>query len=248
MAFRDSPAAEGLAEGRPSARRDPARLYSAVLAASSVAFLAIAASVLFWASADRLDVHAVSWVRRTAPDFLVDAMEVVTYAGSAVFLGPLAVLAGLLLVRRGRPEAAVFVSAAFVGSLLVSQSLKALFQRGRPELEDPFVQLTTYAFPSGHSFGATATYGALALVLASAAVERRHRVTLLSSATALIFVIGASRVILGRHYTLDVLAGVAGGVALVSALLLLLGRSRRRGLRVELFAGYQQPQGPGLDP
>ncbi|MDQ3122741.1 MAG: phosphatase PAP2 family protein, partial [Actinomycetota bacterium] len=158
------------------------------------------------------------------------------------------VLAGLLLVRRGRPEAAVFVSAAFVGSLLVSQSLKALFQRGRPELEDPFVQLTTYAFPSGHSFGATATYGALALVLASAAVERCHRVTLLSSATALIFVIGASRVILGRHYTLDVLAGVAGGVALVSALLLLLGRSRRRGLRVELFAGYQQPQGPGLDP
>ncbi len=53
--------------------------------------------------------------------------------------------------------------------------------------------------------------------------------------------------ILGRHYTLDVLAGVAGGVALLSGLLLVLGRSRRRGLRFELFAGDEQPQRAGLD-
>ena len=53
--------------------------------------------------------------------------------------------------------------------------------------------------------------------------------------------------ILGRHFTLDVLAGVAGGVALLSALLLVLGRSRRRGLRLELFARDEQPQRAGLD-
>ncbi len=236
----------GLAEARPL-RLDPARLYAAVLAVSSAAFVAVAASVLFWASADRLDVRAVNWVRRTAPDFLVELMQVVTYAGSAVFLGPLAVCAGLLLVRRGRSGAAIFVVAAFAGSLFLSQALKALFQRGRPELEDPFVQLTTYAFPSGHSFSAAATYGALALVLASTAAERRHRVSLVAIALALILVIGGSRVVLGRHYTLDVLAGIAGGVALVSALLLALERSRRPGLRLELFAGDQQPQRPGLD-
>ena len=227
--------------------RDPARLYAAVLAVSSAVFVALAAAVLFWASADRLDIRAVNWVRRTAPDLLVDVMQAVTYAGSAVFLGPLAVLAGLLLVWRGRSGAAIFVVAAFAGSLLLSQSLKALFQRGRPELEDPFVQLTTYAFPSGHSFSATATYGALALVLASAVAERRHRVGLLVSAGALIFVIAGSRVILGRHYALDVLAGIAGGIALVSALLLVLERSRRPGLRVELFVGKQQAQRTGVD-
>ena len=210
-------------------------------------FVAIAGSVLFWASADRLDVRAVNWVRRTAPDLLVDAMEVVTYAGSAVVLGPLVVLAGLLLVRQGRRGAAIFVVSAFAGSVIVSQSLKALFQRGRPELEDPFVQLTTYAFPSGHSFSATATFGALALVLAATAVERRHRLVVLAIAAALIIVVAASRVILGRHYTLDVLAGVAGGVALLSGLLLVLGRSRRRGLRFELFAGDEQPQRARLD-
>jgi len=229
--------------------RDPGRLYATALAASTAAFAALAAAVLFWAGADRLDVRAVNWVQRTVPDVLVETMQVVTYAGSAVVLGPLVILAGLLLVWRGRPGAAVFVIAAFAGSQFLSQALKALFQRGRPELEDPFVQLTTYAFPSGHSFGATATYGALALVLASAAVERRHRVGVLASAATVIFLIGASRVILGRHYALDVLAGIAGGVALLSALLLALGRSRRGGLRLELFSGgRQQPQRSGLDP
>ena len=227
--------------------RDPARLYAVALAISSMVFVAIAGSVLFWASADRLDVRAVNWVRRKAPDLLVDAMEVLTYAGSAVVLCPLVVLAALFLVRQGRSGAAIFVASAFVGSVIVSQSLKALFQRGRPELEDPLVQLTTYAFPSGHSFSATATYGAFALVLATTLVERRHRLVAFAIAAALIFVVAGSRVILGRHFTLDVLAGVAGGVALLSGLLLVLGRSRRRGIRFELFARDEQPQRTGLD-
>ena len=220
--------------------RDPTRLYAAVLAFSSAAFVIVAASVLFWERADRLDVRAANWVQRTVPDVLVEMMQVVTYAGSAVVLGPLVILAGLLFVWRGRPGATIFVIAAFAGSQISSQGLKALFQRGRPELEDPFVQLTTYAFPSGHSFGATATFGALALVLASTAVNRHSRVGLLAGAAALIFVIGASRVILGRHYALDVIAGIAGGVALLSALLLVLDRGRSDGLRLDLFSGRRQ--------
>lgn len=241
MTLRDSLHAErGLAEARPL-ERDPGRLYALVLAASTAAFAALAAAVLFWEDADRLDVRAVNWVQRTAPEVLVDVMTVVTYAGSAVLLGPLVILAGLVFVWRGRPAAAIFVIAAFAGSQFLSQGLKALFQRGRPELEDPFVQLTTYAFPSGHAFGATATYGSLALVLGSVAMARSTRVGLLVAAAALVFVIAASRVVLGRHYTLDVLAGIAGGIALLSALLLVLDRSGLR-FRLGLFpSGHQQP-------
>lgn len=227
---------------------DPRRSYAVVLALSTAAFAALAAAVLFWASAVRLDVRVVNWVQRIVPDVLVDVMGVVTYAGSAVFLGPLVILAGLLFVWHGLPGATIFVVAAFAGSQILSQALKAVFQRGRPELEDPFVQLTTYAFPSGHSFGATATYGALAVVLMSAAVEKRYRVGLFTSAAALILVIGASRVVLGRHYTLDVLAGIAGGVALVSALLFVFDRNRSGSLRLDLATGGdQQPQRSGLD-
>ena len=221
-------------------------MYVAVLALSTTAFAALAAAVLFWERADRLDVRAVNWVQTTVPDVLVEVMRVVTYAGSAVVLGPLVILAGVVFVWRRRPGAMIFVVAAFAGSQLLSQALKALFQRGRPELQDPLVQLTTYAFPSGHSFGATATYGALAIVLASVAVTARRRVGLLAAAAALVVVVGASRVILGRHYALDVLAGIAGGVALLSALLLVLDRSGS--LRLDLVTGrHQQPQRSGLD-
>ena len=224
-----------------------ARSYAAVLASSAAVFAALAATVLLWERADRLDVRFVNWVHATAPDPLVDVMQVVTYAGSAVLLGPLAILAAALLVRRGLPGAALFVVAAAAGSLLLDQTLKAVFRRARPELEDPFVQLTTYAFPSGHAFEATATYGALALVLASAAADRGRRVGLLALTGAVILVVAASRVIVGAHYLLDVLAGIAGGVALVSGLLLVLGRQRSPALRVMLFPGDEQAQRSGLD-
>ncbi len=223
-------------------------MYAVALAVSAATFAALAAAVLFWEQADRLDVRAVNWVQRTVPDGLVEVMQVVTYAGSAVVLGPLVILIGALLIWRGLSGATVFVIAAFAGSQFASQALKALFQRGRPELEDPLVQLTTYAFPSGHAFGATATYGALALILASVAVTRRTRVVLLVGAGVLIFVIGASRLILGRHYALDVLAGIVGGIALLSALLLVLDRGGLR-FRLTLFStGDQQPQRSRLDP
>jgi len=224
------------------------RVYAVVLAFSTTVFAALAAAVLFWEAADRLDVRFVSWVRRETPDFMVEAMEVLTYLGSAAILGPLAILAGVLLARRGGTGAALLVVAAFAGSQFLGQALKAVFRRGRPEFEDPFVQLTTYAFPSGHAFGATATYGALALALASAASGSRRRAGLLLAAVALIFVVAASRVIVGRHFLLDVSAGISGGIALVSALLLVLQRSRRDGLHLELFSGKEQPQSTGLDP
>lgn len=228
---------------------DPhARSYAAVLASSAAVFAALAATVLVWERVDRLDVRFVNWVHATAPETLVDVMRVATYAGSAVLLGPLAILAAVLLTRRGRPGAAVLVVAATAGSLLLDQTLKAAFRRARPELEDPFVQLTTYAFPSGHAFQATATYGALALVLASVAADRRRRIGLVALAAAVILVVAASRVIVGAHYLLDVFAGMAGGVAVLSGLLLVLGRQRSPTLRVVLFPGDEQAQRSGLDP
>jgi membrane-associated phospholipid phosphatase len=224
-----------------------ARAYAMTFVLSTVLFAALAAAVLFWERAARLDVRFVTWVHTTVPDAVVDAMQVLTYAGSVVILGLLTILAGFAFVRRGRPGAALFVVAALIGSQLLDQALKAGFRRTRPELDEPFVQLTTYAFPSGHAFGATATYGALALVLASAATHRRRRVAVLVVAAALIAVVAASRVILGVHYLLDVAAGVVAGIAWISALLLVLQRTRRFSLRAVPFPGQEQPQRSGLD-
>lgn len=208
-------------------RSRPVRAYAATFALSTATFAVLAAAALAWDEGAEVDVRVVRWVHRSVPDGLVDLMHVLTYLGSSVVLAPLAVVAALVLIRRGLRRAAVFVVTAFVASEAVDQALKAVFRRARPDLENPFVRLTTYSFPSGHAFASTATYGALALVLA-AHVPRARGALVAAAAALVVTIVAASRVILGVHYLLDVLAGMAGGIAVLSALLLVLSGDRRR--------------------
>jgi membrane-associated phospholipid phosphatase len=217
------------------------QLYAASLALSAAAFAAFAASALAWEDGAEADVRFVRWVHRSAPHALVDLMRALTYLGSGIVLGVLALAVAVVLVRRGVARTAVFVMSAFVASEVVDQALKAAFRRARPGLEDPFVRLTTYSFPSGHAFAATATYGALAFVLAARSSRTRRR-WIAAGAALLVAIVAASRVILGVHFLLDVLAGIAAGIGLLSGLLLVF-RGRLPG------AGRQeQPEGSGVGP
>jgi membrane-associated phospholipid phosphatase len=227
-------------------RRIPAaRWIAAVLALASGLFAALAVAVVAWNEADRLDVRFVTWVHESSPDALVDAMRVLTHLGNVVVLGIVALIAGIVLARRGNWRATAFVFTAFLAGQLVSQGLKHAIERRRPELDEPFVLLTTYAFPSGHAFGATTTWGALAVVTWSLASDRRRRALAAACAALLVVVVAASRVVLGVHFTLDVLAGIAGGVAVLAGLLLALGPLSATG-RVRLRR-KQQPQRRALD-
>jgi membrane-associated phospholipid phosphatase len=221
------------------ARRE--QLYAANLALATAAFAALAAAALAWEDGAEADVRFVRWVHGSAPHALVDLMQVLTYLGSSIVLGSLALAAAVVLVRRGASRTAVFVVTAFVASEVLDQALKAAFRRARPELENPFVRLTTYSFPSGHAFAATATYGALGLILAARS-SRTRRASVAASAAILVAVVAASRVILGVHYLLDVLAGIAGGIAVLSALLLVF-RGRHSG-----FGWQEQPEGSRVGP
>lgn len=220
------------------------RAFRIVLATSIAAFVALAVVVFTWESADRRDVQFVNWVHSNAPEALVDSMRVLTHAGSVYVLGLLTLVAALLLMRHRHRAVAVLVLLTFVGSLFVDELLKAAFRRARPALEDPFVELTTHAFPSGHAFDATATYGALALAIALVAASSRARTSAAALAILLVILVAASRVVLGVHYLSDVLAGVAAGVALVAALVLLLrfraptaqNQALRRRRRIKLCA------------
>jgi undecaprenyl-diphosphatase len=208
------------------------RIYAGILALSTAAFAALAVAALAWGEGAEGDVRFVRWVHRTAPESLVDAMKVLTYLGSVLVLAPLVLVAAVLLARRRLLWSAVLVVTAFVASEALDQGLKAAFRRARPQLDNPFERLTTYSFPSGHAFAATATYGALALVVA-AATSRVRGAFVLAAAAVMVVVVAASRVILGVHYLLDVLAGIAGGLGLLCALLLVFGGRVAGGRRDE---------------
>jgi undecaprenyl-diphosphatase len=123
--------------------------------------------------------------------------------------GLLPVLAALALdLRRGPavPRIALACLAAMGLASLVTSALKDAVDRLRPPLEDAGIQAigalpATPSFPSGHA----STAFAAAVALAVLAPRLR------APALALAAVVAVSRVYLGVHFWLDVLAGAALG-------------------------------------
>jgi membrane-associated phospholipid phosphatase len=195
-----------------AARRGPKRLelfsLLAVLLASAFVFGNIVEDYLTNDPMVRWDVRFATWLHQHAWRPLVDFFDVVTYAGNGVVLGIVVGAVALLFWRHGRRADALFLGAAFAGAALINGLLKLAFHRPRPELA--FVHLETYSFPSGHAAVATATFGALAYLLCLRPNARR--VALALGATALIALVGFSRLYLGAHYLSDVLAGTCFGL------------------------------------
>ena len=170
-----------------------------------------------------LDRRLEHWVvtHRVAP--LDPFFEALTYLGN---FGAVWLLAGAVLAIAWRqPIVFARVGVAALTGELASSLIKDVTERPRPPLRfpdpGPLVALPgSSSFPSGH---ATVAF-ACATVLA--ATDRRLAIP----AFALAVGIAWSRVYVGVHYPLDVLAGAVLGVLLATALRLLgaaLQRSRR---------------------
>ena len=89
-----------------------------------------------------------------------------------------------------------------------------------------------YSFPSGHAFGTTVIYGAMAVLLD--VWDRRRR---LLGAGALIGLVAFTRVALGVHYLTDVLAGIALGIVFLAVTLRLVAGRPTRAFEVATLAG-----------
>ena len=144
-----------------------------------------------------------------------------SYAGSFGFIW-LVIAVAISGFSWSRPWLWTRVAVAIIVAESVSGALKLWFGRDRPPLSnpdpEPLVHLpATYSFPSGH---ATVSF-ACATVLALAVP--RLRVPLYALATLISF----SRVYVGVHYPLDVLAGAVLGVAIAIALRMLATALRR---------------------
>jgi membrane-associated phospholipid phosphatase len=125
---------------------------------------------------------------------------------------PLIVAAGGLADLRGCrrcPTAAVCAATSVGVAAALGSVIKELVDRVRPALADPTVTALVAtppspSFPSGH------TMTAFAAATAVGAFHPRLRWPLLAVAA----LVGLSRVYLGVHYGLDVLAGAALGTAI----------------------------------
>ena len=179
---------------------------SGALAALALAWLALAADVLYGGPFSALDVWLADRVRAVRGSELAQAMLFWSNLHSHLALLVYAALFAGLLARRRAWEWAAGVALAVPGAMLLNYGLKLAVQRTRPVLENPILALNTYSFPSGHTAATTAFYGMLAAYLAFR--YPRHR-RLWSAAAALpVLLVAYSRMALGVHYFGDVLAAL----------------------------------------
>lgn len=171
-------------------------------------------------------------IQELIPEWAATLVALVTQLGDVWFLGLLVGLIYWFHVTK-RDEAAVVIGFTVAGLALISV-LKHVFALPRPS--HPLVQLETlpwmiqplyeatavasgYGFPSGHALMTTIVYLSLAHRLSVSTRRRRF-----AGAAIIIAAVCFSRVALGVHYLVDIVAGVGVGVVFLIGAEWLLAR------------------------
>ncbi len=174
------------------------------------------------------------WLTAHAPLAVLVAFAVLTQLGDIWFLFLLAAVpyaAHRAVVSLGvQRREALFVLglvAAYIGLIGL---LKGIFDLPRPPgagsppamehlpwvLERALAQAMTatgQGFPSGHALGSTMAWGGVALVVDRGTVRTRF-----AGAAGIVLVVCVSRLVLGLHHLVDVVAGVLIGVLVLAGL------------------------------
>jgi undecaprenyl-diphosphatase len=179
--------------------------------AAATACLLVLAILLghFASSWDPALLAAMGEIRSDAGDRVA---RQVTALGNALTLAALVAWTGLLLWASGRHTEAVVLAVAVVGGRGLTELLKALFGRPRPDVLEWGADVAASSFPSGHAMGATVTYGALAFLVARIRGGRNLAGVAWLAAAVLVLPVALSRVYLGVHYPTDAVAGIVAGV------------------------------------
>ncbi|MEQ9505918.1 MAG: phosphatase PAP2 family protein [Hyphomonas sp.] len=147
------------------------------------------------------------------PLWLQYAMTDLTALGGFTVLTLLTVGAAIYrVVLKDRATALVILVAVGSGALL-SNLMKLLIDRARPDLVDHLTHATSSSFPSGHATQAAVAFLTLGALMARSQPDRRLKTLILSGAILLTIFVGISRVYLGVHWPTDVLAGWCLGAA-----------------------------------
>lgn len=142
-----------------------------------------------------------------------EAVRDITALGSFAVLTLVTIFAvGFLAVSKKYAEAGMMAFAA-IGGQALSETLKAFFDRPRPDFVAHVVETTSASLPSGHAMMSAAIYLSIGAMLAQVQPKRRLKTYIHVTALLLTLLVGMSRVYLGVHYPTDVLAGWCLGAA-----------------------------------
>jgi undecaprenyl-diphosphatase len=188
------------------------------ISAVAIVVFVLLANLVLTGKADAFDVAVARAIRGTLDSPAGDVMfELVTYVGSWPTTFVVSALTALFAVRRRHLRTACLVMVNPFAAQALNKGLKEIVARARPDLDPVITPPESYSFPSGHALVSLAVYGLIVAVIIR--LVPRSRVPVILVASLLVLGTGLSRVYLGVHWPLDVLAGYTAGVPLLAVTL-----------------------------
>jgi undecaprenyl-diphosphatase len=151
------------------------------------------------------------------------------YLGGSVATTVAVTAAVIVLWTTRRRGWAGYLLACTVGGVLIAQSVKHLVDRDRPHFQGALLDPSSPSFPSGHTMGGIYAWGVMG-VIALYVFRGRTGTVVGTILVGFGVTLGPSRLILGVHWTSDVVAGWMfglGWVLIVSAVSLTIVSRRQ---------------------
>ena len=192
-------------------------LFVAVPAAALAGLLAVAVEST-WDPFRKLDENTATYLHDHAAGhpLLIKTLIRVSDVGGPTPARVLIAVVAVVLWLRGARRLALWAASTMIAGAVLDTGLKALVNRARPHLPNPFAHAPGASFPSGHAMTSALAGGILVLV-GLPLLGRRGKAVLWTIAALAVLAVGYSRVALGVHWVTDVVGGWLLAVALLAA-------------------------------
>lgn len=159
-------------------------------------------------SIENFDSVVIGFVQGMESDWLTPLMKVFTWIGSWYIVGPVTIIAFLLIffVYKDHSKSFLLVT-VIVGTIVLNTLLKFYFKRERPEIYR-ILDANGFSFPSGHTMMAFSLYTIIAYIFWRNVKKPIYRVFLIMFTVFMISIISIGRIYLGVHYPSDIAGGI----------------------------------------
>jgi undecaprenyl-diphosphatase len=180
------------------------------------------AALVFGRGSAPFDAPVLLALHRAATPVLDRIAVFFTIVGNTGPMIAAGVLTTAALAYAGRRREAWLFALGVGGSMLLTQVIKRIAERPRPDLWPSLRPEHTFSFPSGHAMDTAALAAALFFITPS------HRRKWWALAPLFALSVGWARMYLGVHFPSDVLAGWSSAVGWVLLVQLLASRTAGR--------------------